>query len=88
MLQLVYEGQFKKDYKLMQKRGKNLNKLSAIIAMLVNEEPLPPKNRNHRLVGNWNNAWECHIEPDWLLVYQKSDSEIILVRTGTHSDLF
>lgn len=88
MLRIVYEGQFKKDYKLAQKRGKNISKLTAIINLLINEEPLPPKNRNHRLTGNWNNAWECHIEPDWLLIYEKSSIEIILVRTGTHSDLF
>lgn len=92
MLKPEFTGQFKKDYKLAVKRGCNPDKLSEVITLLVNEQPLPEKYRDHALVNsrNYKNMRECHIEPDWLLVY-KIEQEIWilkLIRTGSHSDLF
>ena len=88
MLIAVYTNSFKKDLKRVKKRGKNLNKLKDIIAKIVNEEPLPAKNKEHKLIGNYKDRWECHIESDWLLVYKVTSKEGIFVGTGTHSDLF
>ena len=88
MLISVYTNHFKKDLKRVKKRGKNLNKLKDIIAKIVNEEPLPAKNKEHKLIGNYKDRWECHIESDWLLVYKVTSKEAIFVGTGTHSDLF
>lgn len=57
--------------------------------LLIEEKQLPLKNKNHKLLGNYKDCWECHIEPDWLLIYRKADfKEIIFIRTGSHSDLF
>lgn len=90
MLKLSYTHQFKKDLKQAQKRGKKISKLNEIVTLLQNERPLPEKNRNHRLSGDYVGHWECHVEPDWLLIYLKNIKalELTLVRTGTHSDLF
>ncbi len=88
MLGLVYTKQFKKDLKLSVKRGKKLIKIDEIIFLLQNEQMLPEKNRNHMLSGNYIGHWECHVEPDWLLIYLKTKSLLTLVRTGSHSDLF
>ena len=83
-------AQFKKDLKLAKKQGKNLMLANEIITILANDEPLPPKHNDHALVGNWRGYRECHITPDWLLVYKKKDSgELILslARIASHSDL-
>ena len=80
--------QFKKDVKRMRKRGKDLEKIKAVIDLLVAEEPLPPKNRDHKLGGNWIGRRDCHIDPDWILIYKLTEDELLLERTGTHSDLF
>jgi len=80
--------QFKKDVRRMRKRGKDLEKVKAVIELLVAGEPLPPKNRDHKLGGNWIGRRDCHIEPDWILIYKLSEDELLLERTGTHSDLF
>ena len=83
-------GQFKKDLKMAKKRGLLLDDLFCVIDKLANDEPLPEKNRNHALHGDYEGYWECHINPDWLLIYSK-DIEIQIIslyRTGTHSDLF
>lgn len=81
---------FKKDFKLDQKQGLDLNKLKEIIILLANGEPLPPKNKDHQIKGNYKGHRECHIEPDWLLIYKIQDDMLILtlVRTGSHSKLF
>jgi mRNA interferase YafQ len=74
----------------MRSRGKDIGKMQAVVRLLANEKLLPERQRDHRLVGDWNDCRECHIEPDWLLIYQ-IDTEratLTLVRTGTHSDLF
>jgi mRNA interferase YafQ len=87
-MRLSQTNQFKKDIKQAQKRGKDLAKLKTIIDLLLAKKPLPPKNRDHQLAGNWAGHRDCHIEPDWILIYQILDDEIRLERTGTHSDLF
>lgn len=83
-------SQFKKDYKLAMKRGLDISLLEDIIAKLALGESLPEKNRDHALNGNWNGYRECHILPDWLLIYKLEDNVLILTlaRTGTHSNLF
>lgn len=88
MKELVRTRQFKKEFKLMLKRNKKQIKLTEILELLVSDKPLPVKYKDHKLSGNFNGSRELHIEPDWLLIYRKSASEIILERTGTHSDLF
>ena len=88
MLKPSYTTQFKKDYKLQLKRHKDLSFLDKIITALVNEENLPDHNRDHRLQGEHSEYRECHIEPNWLLIYKIDKDEIYFVRTGTHSDLF
>lgn len=83
-------SQFKKDYKLAMKRGLDISLLEDIIAKLALGESLPEKNRDHALNGNWNGYRECHILPDWLLIYKLEENVLILTlaRTGTHSNLF
>ena len=88
MLIPSYTNQFEKDLTLAKKRNKNLDKLKMIMSMLVYEEKLPKKHKDHPLVGNYAYRRECHIEPDWLLIYKHTDKSIIFERTGTHSDLF
>ena len=89
MLTIRVHNRFKKDLKAMIKRGSDHEKLWEIVELLANETPLPAKNRDHALTGNYTGCRECHIEPDWLLVYevQKSELILLLIRTGTHSDL-
>jgi len=88
MLELIRGARFEKDVEKLKKRGKDMQKLVDITKLLILKKTLPPKNRNHKLSGNLSDSWECHIEPDWLLVYKKTDTAIILSRMGTHSDLF
>ena len=88
MKKLVFSTQFKKDYKLSEKRGKDIDKLKNVMTELANERPLPQSNKDHTLTGNYKNYRECHIEPDWLLIYKLDETKIIFERTGTHSDLF
>ena len=90
MLTIRYETSFKKDYKRAKRRGYNLCLIEEVIRLLVQQEPLPERYKEHSLIGNYAGYRECHITPDWLLVYKIKDNELILVlsRTGTHSDLF
>lgn len=83
-------GQFKKSFKLAIKRGKDPQLLFKAIEILANEGHLPPKYFPHVLNGTYDGIWECHIEPDWLLLWQQNDQELVLILTdtGTHSDLF
>ena len=83
-----YTKQFAKDLKRMEKRGKSPEKIKKVIKKLVNEERLDANCKDHKLIGNYKGRRECHIEPDWLLIYKTTGSEIIFERTGTHSDLF
>lgn len=92
MLKPKFTGQFKKDYKQALKRGCNPDKLWEVITLLTDEKPLPESKRDHALMDSrmYKNMRECHIEPDWLLIY-KIESELMLlklIRTGSHSDLF
>ncbi|MHC1600445.1 MAG: type II toxin-antitoxin system RelE/ParE family toxin [Candidatus Methanospirareceae archaeon] len=80
--------QFKRDVRRLQQQGKNLQKLKNTLKHLVNEEELPLNYRDHVLVGQYKGTRECHIEPDWLLIYESVESEIVLIRTGSHQDLF
>lgn len=80
--------QFKKDIQRQQKRGKDLGKLKAVINLLAASQPLPPKNRDHALAGDWAGWRDCHVEPDWVLIYKLAPDELTLGRTGSHSDLF
>lgn len=88
MLTPIYLSRFEKKLKKVLKRGKDAEKLKAVIKLLLIDKPLPAQYKNHKLKGEYADHWECHIEPDWLLIYQKTSTEIILVNTGTHADLF
>ena len=72
----------------MQKRNRDMGKLWAVVERLLAGQPLDLRNRAHRLSGEFSGAWECHIGPDWLLVWERKDDALVLMRTGTHSDLF
>lgn len=88
MLKLSWSNQYKKDLKLCLKRGYDFSLLEKVIDTLRISAPLPANNREHNLSGNYSKYKECHIQPDWLLIYQVYNDELYLVRTGTHSDLF
>jgi len=88
MLKPSYTKQFAKDLKRMLNRGKSEKKIKQVLKRLVNEDQLSARYRDHKLIGSYKDRRECHIEPDWLLIYKKTGDEIISERTGTHSDLF
>ena len=90
MLIPTITGPFKKDRKLMQKQNKDLSKLNEVMALLINEQPLLPYHKNHPLHGDYIGKWECHIEPNWLLIYRVDEKErkVVFYRTGSHADLF
>ena len=88
MLTVVPTHRFLKETKLAQQRGKDLQKLEAVIVLLANGSELPQRLRDHALSGDWSHHRECHVEPDWLLIYSVAGEELRLVRTGTHADLF
>lgn len=87
---IVWTSQFKRDYKLAMKRNKDIALIDDCIRKLAAREELAPKYRDHDLTGNWVGHRECHVQPDWLLVYRIEDDDLILVlaRTGSHSDLY
>ena len=82
------DTQFKRDVKRLKKQHKEFEKLKTIIQLLVEGEKLPPETRDHRLKGTLKDCRECHIEPDWLLIYRIEGSELCLVRSGSQADLF
>lgn len=88
MLTVRNTNQFKKDFKRMQRRGKDLETLKSVVANLARSEPLEARFRDHALLGEYAGMRECHLEPDWLLIYRLIEDELILVRTGAHADLF
>ncbi len=90
MYNLVYTSRFNKDIKVCKKRNYNFSELKAVIEILETTGNLPQKYHPHTLSGNYSKHWECHIKPDWLLIWLHDEKakEITLVRTGTHSDLF
>jgi len=90
MYEIIFSTKFKKDYKTCLKRNYDISLLQAVITKLANEQILEPHHCDHKLTGEYSDFRECHIKPDWLLIYQpdKSKKILSLVRTGTHSDLF
>ena len=88
MLNLHLTTRFKRDLKQAAKRGKDIAKIETIIGLLQTGQPLPAKNRDHSLSGDWSHHRECHIDPDWLLIYSTDEEYLHLARTGTHADLF
>ena len=88
MLKLNLTSQLKHDLKLCKKRNYNIDLLNAVVNTLRIPAALPPKNRDHALKGNYTGRRECHMSPDWLLIYRVSGNELYLDRTGTHTDLF
>ena len=79
---------FEKDLRRAKKQGRDLDKLEAIVNLLQSQEELPTRCRAHRLSGNWSGHWDCHVGPDWVLLYRVTEKELVLVRTGSHSELF
>lgn len=88
MLDVRYATKFKKDLKLCQKRGLDISLFNEAVNVLRIPAPLSPKNKEHNLSGNYSGYKECHLQPDWLLIYQQTETELLLYRTGSHSDLF
>lgn len=88
MLPIRPTSRFKKDIKRAEKQNRDMEKLKKILEQLAIPAPLPPKYKDHKLKGEWIDFRECHIEPDWLLIYTISDFELRLVRLGTHAELF
>ena len=87
-MRLLTTNRFERDLKRATKRRKDLDKLWKIVELLLDNKPLEKRHRPHPLSGNYATAWECHIEPDWLLIWNQEDDQLVLSRTGTHSDLF
>lgn len=87
---IKFTNRFKKDLKLAKKQGKDIDKLFNVVEKIANDEPLDEKFRDHSLMGNYKGTMECHIEPDFLLIYEKFEDILVLtlIRTGSHSDLF
>ena len=88
MLRLTVSGQYKRDHKTILKRGWNVEHLKAVFEVLLNENSLDVRYRDHELSGNYVGFRECHIESDWLLIYRIANGQLKLQRTGSHSDLF
>jgi mRNA interferase YafQ len=90
MYSIRYSGLFKKQLRLMSKRGKNLSKINEVVVLLSETGDLPARYRPHKLKGDYTGYWEAHIEPDWLIVWEVNESVLvlILISTGSHSDLF
>jgi mRNA interferase YafQ len=88
MKPVVQTSQFKKDIKRMKKRGKDLEKLGNVVRLLAADEPLEEKHRDHALIGRWVGSRDCHVEPDWILIYRNESESLYLERSGSHSDLF
>ena len=87
-MNIHYTSQFKKDYKRIQKQNKDISKLRLLLNQLVSGESLEDKYRDHLLTGKWKGHRDCHIEPDWILIYRITSETLYLERTGSHSELF
>lgn len=87
-LAIRYTSALKRDYKKAEKQKKDAEKLQTVLELLVLGKPLPEKNRDHELGGKWSGYRDCHIEPDWLLIYRIEGHELILVRLGSHNEVF
>ena len=87
-LQIRQSAQFRRDIRRLGRQGADLSLLEDVVTKLVVQEPLEERLRDHLLAGNWRGHRECHLQPDWLLIYRVQDSELQLVRTGSHAELF
>ena len=87
-LALLTTTTFERDLKRVGRQGKDLDKLENVVSLLQSMQPLPARCRPHPLRGNWSGHWDCHLEPDWLLLYRIAETELVLVRTGSHAELF
>lgn len=87
-MKIFYTTQFKKDYKRLKKQQKDIHKLLSVIDQLAASQELEKKYQEHRLLGEWKDHKECHIEPDWILIFRLIEDALILERTGSHSELF
>jgi mRNA interferase YafQ len=85
---LFSAGAFERDLRRMKKQRKDLDKIEEIVKLLRENAVLPPRCRVHPLRGEWEGHWDCHVEPDWILIYKLAPGVLILVRTGSHSELF
>ncbi|HVU39701.1 MAG TPA: type II toxin-antitoxin system YafQ family toxin [Xanthobacteraceae bacterium] len=88
MRRIAQRKQFRDDIKRQKRRDKDIEDLIAVVELLAEQGSLPAAYRPHKLTGEWRGVWECHIEPDWLLIYAVAEDEVLLIRTGTHADLF
>jgi len=90
MLEPLYTKPFRKEFKLMKRRGRNLDKLTELMDMIINEQPLPPERENHPLHGKWEGSFDCHVQGDWVLIYiiNPRKRTVTFQHTGSHSDLF
>lgn len=88
MRRIAQQRRFRDDLRRQKRRGKDVEELIAAVELLAERGELPSGYRPHRLTGEWKGMWECHIESDWLLIYGVTEAEVLLVRTGSHSDLF
>lgn len=88
MREVVRSTAFRKDVRRADKRGRDMTKLRAVILLLIEDSPLDVRHRDHPLKGAWLGYRDLHVEPDWVLIYKVTEAEVLLARTGTHSDLF
>jgi len=88
MRRIAQRKQFRADLRRQKRRGKDIEELVAAVELLAEQGALPSAYQPHKLSGEWSGVWECHIEPDWLLIYTATQEEVLLIRTGTHADLF
>ncbi len=88
MKAIFQTSQFKKDFKRIKKRGKDLSRIKKVVSAIANGEGLEERHRDHALSGNWSGSRDCYIEPDWILIYRVDEDYLFLERTGSHSDLF
>ncbi len=88
MRRIAQRKQFRADLKRQKRCGRDIEELIAAVELLAEQGELPAAYQAHKLAAKWGGVWECHIEPDWLLIYTVSDEEVLLIRTGTHAELF
>jgi mRNA interferase YafQ len=88
MRRIAQQRRFREDLRRQKRRGRNIENLIEAVELLAENGELPPAYRPDKLVGQWKGVWECHIEADWLLIYSVTAREVLLIRTGSHRDLF
>ena len=88
MRRVTQQARFRDDLRRQRRRGRDIEDLIAVVEILAHDGELPAGFRPHQLTGDWKGTWECHIDANWLLIYQVTSREVLLIRTGTHADLF